>query len=327
MILAGDIGGTNSRMALFTQESGNLHITGEKTYPSRQYRGLEEIVNLFLAETGVKVEAACCGIAGPVVRGRAVTANLPWVADTTEITQQTGVAPFWLINDLHAHAAGIDGLRTADLVALNSVEAGEGNAALIAAGTGLGEAGMYWDGKRRHAFAGEGGHADFAPRTDVEVKLHLYLMRKFNRVSWERVLSGPGLKNIYDFLRDSGAEPEPVWLKDELDLAPDPVAVISQYGLAGKAPICERTLDIFTSAYGAEAGNLALRMLATGGVFFSGGIAGKILPKLRSRIFFDAFTDKGRMKALLETIPLKVIINNKVGLIGAAYYAMMCRET
>jgi glucokinase len=327
MILAGDIGGTNSRMALFTREEGRLRVAAERKYPSQQHQGLEEIVNLFLAETGTKVEAACCGIAGPVVQGKAVASNLPWIADAAEIARQTGIAQVWLINDLQAHASGIDDLEAADLVALNAAQAGQGNAALIAAGTGLGEAGMYWDGRRRHAFAGEGGHADFAPRTDVEVKLHVHLMQKFGHVSCERVLSGPGLKNIYDFLRDSCAEPEPGWLKDELQASPNPAAVISQYGLAGQASICVRALDIFTSVYGAEAGNLALRMLAIGGVFISGGIAGKILPKLRSRIFFDAFVDKGRMKPLLESIPVKVIVNDRVGLIGAACYAMRRQET
>lgn len=327
MILAGDIGGTNSRMALFASENGRLRLAVEKTYPSRQHKGLEEIVNRFLSETGAKVEMACCGIAGPVVRGRAVASNLPWIADAAELSRQTGIASVGLINDLQAHAAGIGDLEDSDLVALNSAPAAEGNAALIAAGTGLGEAGMFWDGSLRHAFAGEGGHADFAPRTDVEIKLHVYLMQKFGHVSWERILSGPGLKNVYDFLRDSGIEPEPAWLKAELSAAVDPAAIIYQHSLAGKASICGRALDIFTAAYGAEAGNLALRLLATGGVFLSGGIAAKILPKLQTPTFLAAFTDKGRMKPLLESIPVKVIVNNRVGLIGAARHAMMKRET
>ncbi len=326
MILAGDIGGTNSRMALFADESGRLRLAAEKTYPSHQHKGLEEIVKLFLSETGGKVEIACCGIAGPVVRGRAVASNLPWIADAAEISRHTGIACVWLINDLQAHAAGIGDLEESDLVALNFAQAAKGNAALIAAGTGLGEAGMYWDGECRHAFASEGGHADFAPRTDLEVSLHIHLMQKFGHVSCERVLSGPGLKNVYDFLRDSGIEFEPDWLRDEVKASLDPAAIISQHGLDGKASICERALNVFTAAYGSEAGNLALRMLATGGVFLSGGIAAKILPKLQSSIFLDAFTNKGRMKPLLESIPVTVIVNSKVGLIGAARYAIMRRE-
>ena len=326
MILAGDIGGTNSRMALFSQEGGCLRLAAETRYPSQQHKSLVEIVKLFLSETGAKVEAACCGIAGPVVHGRAVASNLPWIADATEISRQTGITPVFLINDLQAHASGIYALDGNDLVALNSAPAGEGNAALIAAGTGLGEAGMYWDGSRYHAFAGEGGHADFAPRNDLEVKLHMYLMQKFGHVSCERVIAGPGLKNIYDFLRDTGIESEPDWLRTEIEASPNPAAIISQYGMKETAGICARAQDMFVGAYGSEAGNLALRMLSTGGVFLSGGIAAKILPKLRTRIFLDAFANKGRMKPLLESMPIKVIVNEKVGLIGAACYAMSHQE-
>ncbi len=322
MILAGDIGGTHSRLALFSEEAGRLRLAREKIYLSREHKGLDEIVSLFLREEAASVKSACFGIAGPVLQGRAKASNLAWGADARQLSQQTGIGTVWLINDLEAHASGIDDLEATDLISLNSAGPGEGNAALIAAGTGLGEAGMYWDGARRRAFAGEGGHADFAPRNDLELSLHQYLIKKFGHVSCERVISGPGLKNVYDFLRDSGTEPEPGWLKDELRQASDPVAVISQRGLEAKAPICERTLDIFVGAYGAEAGNLALKLLATGGVFISGGIAVKILPQLRGPGFLRAFSDKGRMKALLEAIPIKVITNDKVGLIGAARYAL-----
>jgi len=313
-------------MALFTQEDGCMRLVAENKYPSQQHTSLVEIVKLFLSETGAKVETACCGIAGPVIRGRAVASNLPWIADAAEISRQTGIAPVFLINDLQAHASGIGDLDGSDLVALNSAQAAEGNAALIAAGTGLGEAGMYWDGSRRHTFASEGGHADFAPRNDLEVKLHMYLMQKFGHVSCERVVSGPGLKNIYDFLRDTGIESEPDWLRTEIDASPNPAAIISQYGMKETGGICARAQDMFVGAYGSEAGNLALRMLSTGGVFLSGGIAAKILPKLCTRIFLDAFADKGRMKPLLESMPIKVIVNEKVGLIGAARYAMNHKE-
>ena len=320
MILAGDIGGTNSRLALFAQENDRLRLTVEETYFSQRHGGLEEILQLFLSETGAKVQTACCGIAGPVVHGRAVASNLPWIADAAEISRQTGIRSVFLINDVQAHASGIEDLQAEDLIALNAAPAGEGNAALIAAGTGLGEGGLYWDGKQRHAFAAEGGHADFAPRNDLEIKLHVHLMHKFGHVSCERVLSGPGLKNIFDFLRDTGIDPEPGWLKDELRAAADPVAVVSRHGVEGTAPICEHAVDVFTAIYGAEAGNLALRMLATGGVFITGGIATKILPKLQSPIFTNAFVEKGRMRPLLESIPIKVIMNDQVGLIGAARY-------
>jgi glucokinase len=322
VILAGDIGGTHSRLALFKEERGPLRLVEEKTYRSLDHKSLEEIVNLFLRDAAQRVRSGCLGIAGPVFRGRAQATNLPWIADAAEIARQSGIESVWLINDLEAHATGIGDLEAADLVSLDSAAPRDGNAALIAAGTGLGEAGMYWDGTRHRVFAAEGGHADWAPRSELEISLHKYLSKKFGHVSCERVLSGPGLKNVYDFLRDSNLESEPDWLRDDLAQAVDPAAIISQRGLEATAPICERALDIFVAVYGAEAGNLALRMLATAGVFLSGGIAGKILPKLCAPLFREAFTDKGRMHSLLETVPVKVITNERVGLIGAARYAV-----
>ena len=330
LILAGDIGGTHSRLAVFREDAGRLRLLQDKVYLSRDHANLDEIVGLFLHGSSAgepsiapdSVTAACFGIAGPVLHGRVNASNLPWVVDAAELSQRTGLEKVWLINDLAAHASGIDDLPADDLCPLNAGRAAEGNAALIAAGTGLGEAGVYWDGTRRHAFATEGGHADFAPRNELEAALYMYLMKKYVHVSGERVLSGPGLKNIYDFLRDSGRETEPEWLKNELGAAVDPSAVISQRGLEGKARICERTLEVFAGAYGSEAGNLALRMLAVGGVFLSGGIAAKILPKLLGPDFLQAFTEKGRMKTMLVGIPIKVITNDRVGLIGAARYAL-----
>jgi glucokinase len=321
MILAGDIGGTHSRLGLFREEAGRLEFIEEKIYPSREHAGLAEIVNAFLAETRAKIEHASFGIAGPVLNGIAATPNLPWVIDSAALSQQASIKNVFLINDLEAHASGVDDLAPADLVTLNMGVPVPGNAALIAAGTGLGEAGLYWDGVRHHAFPCEGGHADFAPRNEFEIALLEYLMKKFGHVSWERVLSGPGLKNIYDFLRDSGSAEEPAWLHDELAQSADPVATISQHGLAGEAGICERALDIFVELYGAEAGNLALKLMAMGGIYLSGGIAPRILRKLSGPAFLAAFTGKGRLQPLLEKIPVKVITNERVGLIGAARHA------
>jgi glucokinase len=322
VILAGDIGGTNSRMAVFQIERGHLRMLDERTYFSREHQSLLEIVNLFLRDCVQSVGFACLGIAGPVLRGRALATNLPWIADAAEISRQSGIENVWLINDLEAHATAIGDLADTDLVSLNSAVPREGNAALIAAGTGLGEAGMYWDGTRHRVFPAEGGHADWAPQNELQVALYQYLRGKCGHVSCERILSGPGLRNVYEFLRDSKLESEPDWLRDELGQAADPAAIISQRGLEARTPICERALDIFVSVYGSEAGNLALRMLATAGVFLSGGIASKILSKLSTPLFLDAFADKGRMKPLLETIPVKVITNARVGLIGAARYAL-----
>jgi glucokinase len=322
MILAGDIGGTHSRLGLFHEEAGRLQLERERTYASREHSGLAEIVNGFLNSPRPCVSQASFGIAGPVLHGVVSTPNLPWVIDETSLALQSGIENVCLINDLHAHAWGVDGLEAADFVSLNSGVAEPGNGALIAAGTGLGEAGLYWDGERRQAFPCEGGHTDFAPRHATEIALLEYLMKKFGRVSYERVLSGPGLKNIYDFLRDSGAEQEPPWLHDELASAADQSAVISQHGMDGAAPICGQALDIFVNIYGAEAGNLALKLMAVGGVFLSGGIAARLLPKLTEPAFKRAFTAKGRMQPLLEAIPVKVIVNERVGLIGAARYAI-----
>jgi glucokinase len=325
MILAGDVGGTNTRIALFDQKGGRLSIARERVFPSREHKSLDEIVSIFLGNEPCAASTACFGIAGPVLNGRAVASNLAWVVDAGQLSRQSAIGPVWLINDLEAHAYGIGDLEPADLVTLNQGKPADGNAALIAAGTGLGEAGMFWDGKEHHAFAGEGGHADFAPGNELERSLDGYLMRKFGHVSCERVLSGPGIKNIYDFLRDSKIEAEPGWLQEEMDRVADPVVLIAQHGMEAKAPICEHALDIFISAYGAEAGNLALRVMAVNGVFVSGGIAGKLLPKMKSPLFMQAFVAKGRMKPMMETVPVKVIVNEHIGLLGAARYALRKR--
>ncbi len=323
MILAGDIGGTNTRIALFDQGGGKLKLAREQIYPSRQHKSLDEIVRLFLREASTSAASACFGIAGPVLDGRASASNLAWVVDARQLAREMAIANVWLINDLEAHAYGIRDLDPGDLITLNAGKPCAGNAALIAAGTGLGEAGMFWDGTQHRAFAGEGGHADFAPGNELERALHGYLMKKFGHVSCERVLSGPGINNIYEFLRDSKTEQEPQWLKDELDRAPDPAVLISQYGLEGKASICDRTLDIFAHAYGSEAGNLALRFLAVNGVYVSGGIAGKTMAKIKGPSFMEAFVAKGRMQPLLESVPVKVIVNEHIGLLGAARYALL----
>ena len=322
MILAGDIGGTHSRLALFSEASGSLHLETQKAYASQEHTGLAEIVNAFLAEQSVVADQAAFGIAGPIINGRVSTPNLPWTIDQTSLAHDSGIAHVALLNDLEAHASGIDDLGVDDFVTINEGVPTAGNAALIAAGTGLGEAGLFWDGLRRRPFPCEGGHCDFAPRTELEIELLAHLLKRLGHVSCERVLSGPGIKNIYDFLRDTGKEEEPAWLRDELKQAADPVPTISQYGVSGSSPICRRTLDIFVGVYGAEAGNLALKMMSTGGIFISGGIAARILPRLATPAFMQSFAAKGRMQPLLERIPVKVITNGGVGLIGAARYAI-----
>jgi glucokinase len=331
VILAGDIGGTNARLALFTAQNGTLLQRTETVFPSRQHSGLDQIVAKFVAQEKPTLEAACFGIAGPVVNGRCETSNLPWVVEADQLARELGLPRALLINDLEANAWGIGGLAGEDLVSLNHVSLGSassgatsaspvqptGNQAVVSAGTGLGEAGLYWDGTRHHVFACEGGHTDFAPRNDLEVQLLQYLVARFGHVSYERILSGPGLVNVFSFLRDSGhGRPEP-WLVEEMEKS-DPAATISKAALQGKCELCEQALELFISIYGAEAGNMALKVMATGGIFLGGGIAPKILARLKGPIFMDAFRGKGRMQRLLESIPVSVIVNDKTALLGAA---------
>jgi len=325
MILAGDIGGTNARLAAFETAGNRLQCVVEKVYPSRQHNGLPEIVADFVKTEGIPAQSACFGVAGPVRGGRSKISNLPWTIDSRELAEQLRLRSVGLINDLEAFAYGIDALESKDFVTVSEGAAdADGNMAVVSAGSGLGEAGLYWDGFRHHPFACEGGHTEFAPKNDVEIELLQYLMKKYGHqhVSYERILSGPGVKNIYEFLRDTAKEEEPAWLKEELDAAADAPALISELALANKAPICDRTLSIFVSVFGSEAGNCALKFMGTGGVFVA-GIAGKIVPKLKEPAFMRSFLDKGRMRPLLEGVPVKIVLNDDSGLIGAARYALV----
>jgi glucokinase len=324
MILAGDIGGTHARLAFFDTSNGRLKLLEEKQYPSREYVGLGQIVSTFIQQSPQPVDAACFGIAGPVREGRAQVSNLPWgPVDSRGLAREINISSTFLINDLEASAWGLSVLDSVDMVPLKEGSPNPiGNQAVIAAGTGLGEAGRLWDGKQHQVFPCEGGHTDFGPRTSLQIELLQYLIAKFGRVSYERVLSGPGLANIYYFLRDTAHGEEPAWLRDKL-ATEDPAAVVSEAALEGKSPLCEQALDLFVSIYGAEAGNLALKIFATGGVFISGGIAPKILPKLISPNFIEAFVSKGRMRSMMETIPVHVVVNENAGLLGAARCAVV----
>lgn len=324
MILAGDIGGTNARLACFTADAqGRLESVTEKDYPSREHATLEEIVSRFVSQRDVKVEGACFGIAGPVYNGRVVTPNLPWVVDKRQLAGRLGIQTVLLINDLEANTYGIAALGAEDLVVLNQgAPDAEGNYAVIAAGTGLGEAGAYWDGRTHRPLACEGGHSDFAPRNELEIELLRYLLKQYEHISYERVLSGAGLVQIYSFLRDTGRGQEPAWLAGEMREG-DPAAAVSQAALEGKSELAAHAMDLFVSLYGAEAGNLALKFKATGGVFVGGGIAPKIVAKLQGPAFMQAFVTKGRMKPLLEAMPVKVILNDRTALLGAARCALL----
>jgi glucokinase len=328
MILAGDIGGTNARLALYDDQNGDLSLVKAGVFPSQHYAGLEKIVAEFVSGATVKPGKACFGIAGPVTNGRVVASNLPWIVESRVLADELKIPRADLINDLEATGWGIGALSVHDLVTLNDVSAksgttATGNLGLIAAGTGLGEGGLYWDGVRHHVFASEGGHCDFAPEDDLQVELYQYLRARYGgHVSYERVLSGPGLVNIFDFLRDTGKGKPPDWLVGEM-VESDAAAAISHAGLSGKCTMCAQALDIFVAIFGAEAGNLGLKLKATGGVFLAGGIAPKILPKLQTPAFLEAFLGKGRLRRLMEIMPVSVITNEKLALLGAARCAAL----
>jgi glucokinase len=325
MILAGDIGATRTRMAAFQEEGNKLELVVEKTYKSQEHDGLREIISAFVKTEGIPVHSACFGVAGPVRGGKSKISNLPWTIDSRELAAQLKLASVGLINDLEAYAYGIDALGSKDFVRLSegAGEDAEGNRVVISARTGLGIAGLYWDGFRHHPFPCEGGHADFAPKNDLEAELAQYLRKKYDHVSCERILSGPGVKNIYDFLRDTGKAEEPAWLQKQISEVPDPPALISQLALEKKAAICDQALQIFVGVYGSETGNCALNFLATGGVFVGGSIAAKILPRMQDPIFIESFLNKGRMRSLLADIPVKIVLNDDCGIIGAARYTLI----
>ena len=321
MILAGDVGGTKTILAVFDIQAGKPVKVAQDKFSSKDYGGLESIISEFRANNKGRVTGSCFGVAGPVVKGAVKTPNLPWLIEISTLAKHLDTDHIWLLNDLEATAYGVLTLDDRDFCALNGGAAGNhDNLGLIAAGTGLGEATIYWDGKRYQALASEGGHGDFAPRNSLEIELLGYLINRFGHVSYERVVSGPGLLNIYHFLKDSGRGEEPSWLRARL-AADDPSAVISQAALAKEAEICIQALDIFVAVYGAEAGNLALRAKALGGVFIAGGIAPKILKKLQDPSFMAAFANKGRYRDFLCSIPVRVVLNEETGLLGAAAYA------
>src|ERR1700674_2253749 len=324
MILAGEIGATRTRLAAFETEGNKLQKVVEKIYMSQEERNLPEIIVGFIRTEGIPVHNACFGVAGPVRGGQSKISNLSWVIDAKELATLLKLKSVGLINDLEAFAYGIDALESKDFITLSEgSEDAEGNRAVISARTGLGVAGLFWDGNRHHPFACEGGHSNFAPSDNLEIELLQYLQKKYGRVSCERVLSGPGIKNIYDFLRDTRKFEEPDWLREQLSHAQDAPALISQLALEDKAAICEQTLAIFVAIYGSQTGDCALNYMSTGGIFIGGSIAAKIVPKMKDPIFLRAFLAKGRMEPLLREMPVKIVINDDSGIMGAALYTLI----
>jgi glucokinase len=319
MILSGDIGGTKAELALFERDHGSLREVRSERLLTEGHASLEELLRGFL-ESADGITSAAFGIAGPVLHNRVTGTNLPWTVDAVHVAHAIGVARVALLNDLEATSLGLEALEPHDLVTLQEGRPDpEGSIAVIAAGTGLGESFATRDNGRLLPSASEGGHADFAPNDEDEMDLLVYLRSRFGgHVSWERVLSGPGLGNVYEFLRDTGRESEPSWLA-EARVEGDPHAAIALAD--GKAPIATRALDLFVSIYGAEAGNLALRYMATGGVFVAGGIAPKLRARFEDGRFLASFRAKGRLAPVLRDTPVKLVLNERTALLGAALLA------
>jgi len=326
MILAGDVGGTKVHLALYNFEAGRLKPIRDHKYPAGEFASLDAVVSAFLEVDNIdraQIAAACFGCPGPVRNGRLKLTNLPWTVDTRELALSLGIEHIFLINDLEANGYGIPELAPDKIFTLHKGDASSvGHRGLIAAGTGLGEAMLIWDGKSHHLpIPSEGGHCDFAARTDREISMLKYLRKTLNgRVSFERVVSGLGIKNVYAYLRDDEKMEEPDWLRERLEKE-DPNAVIGECAENGSSPICFDTINLFAAAYGAEAGNVALKVLAMGGIYLGGGIAPKILKTLQNGSFTNAFLDKGRLSPLLEAIPVRVILDDTCALLGAAAYA------
>lgn len=344
MILAGDIGGTKTNLALYEWTNERVDPIRLESFHSADYTSLEDILSEFLSPptapvvvgsdqsnvsekeglqtaSEMKVTAACFGIAGPVIDNHCETTNLPWVVDGLTIADRFAVPRVQLLNDLEATAYGILSLRPDELEVLNAGNPPKKRQALalIAAGTGLGEAILFWDGKSYRPMPSEGGHADFGPNNDQEIELLRYLRSQYLHVSYERILSGPGLHAIYEFLRDTKKN-EPTWLMEKIK-AGNPAAEIAQAGLQGQAEIATQALELFASIYGAESGNLALKALSLDGVYVGGGIAPKLITKLKDGTFMKGFLNKGRYKKLLSKMPVKVIMNQQTALLGAASVA------
>ena len=320
-ILAGDIGGTNTRLGLFSVSRGRYRLLCGETFPSQKYDGLETIVRKFLRDQKT-IDAACFGVAGPVIKGMVKTTNLPWTIQATSLEKTLDLPRIGLVNDLIANAYGIFLLKKNDFGTLNVGRVKQGSSALIAAGTGLGQAILFWDGKRHIPSPSEGGHTEFGPKTLLEMDLSHYLFDRFGHVSYERVLSGPGLLNIYQFLRESGKYGrEPAWLSARMEQE-DTAKVITETARLGKNRMCAMALDLFASIYGAAAGNLALQVMSVRGIYVGGGIATNIFWKLKDGTFMKAFRNKGRLSEVVADIPVKVILNDRTALLGAAYGAV-----
>lgn len=319
MILAGDVGGTKVRLALFEEKGTNF--IDEQKFASKEFPDFASLLKHFLAQEGKrKISSASFGVAGPVRGGVCQATNLPWIISAKTLEKELQIPEVYLINDLEANAWGLRCLSGEEFFTVNSGEEMQGNQALLSAGTGLGEAGLYWDGESHQPFACEGGHCDFAPIDEEQIELLRYLKLQYKHISYERILSGSGLYLIYRFLIDTKRESE-IFCVSSLFGQKEPQRIITENAENGQCPACMRACRLFTSICGSEAGNLALKFLAVGGVFIGGGIAPHLLQFFKEGKFIQSFSDKGRFSSLLMKIPIKILLNEKTALIGAARYA------
>ncbi len=319
-LLSGDIGGTKTRLALLRQGESGLEIIREETYPSGDFSSLTHMVRLFLETCDSPPSEAGFGLAGPIRERRCRTTNLPWLIDADELESELGIPRVTLLNDLEAVAWGLPALNDESLLTLQQgAEHPRGNRSVLAAGTGLGEAGLYWDGAGYHPFATEGGHCNLAPTTPLQFELLQYLQRTLSRATWEDVLSGPGLVTLYRFLLQRSNTAPPGWFLSA-ESEGDAAAAIASRADAERDPIAFDALQEFVRLLATEAGNLSLKHMATGGLYIGGGIPPKILPWLQRPLFLETFCDKGKMRPLMDTIPVHVILDDRVALYGPALF-------
>lgn len=324
MILAGDIGGTKTNLALFELRDNSLYVVAQHQFPSREFGSLNEVITLFKEKTSLpSIDAACFGIAGPVIEGRCRTTNLPWEITTSDLQEHLGISKVRLLNDLEATAYGMLHIPEDAFVDLNPKgRSMHGNRAVIAAGTGLGEAMLYYDGSTYHPIGSEGGHCDFAPLTPQQDALLKWMRNRYpGHVSFERILSGPGVYILYEFLVESDFAAQPTSMLN-IPEGKDPSVMVSECALKERNALCMEALRLFSEIYGAEAGNLALKSMSLGGVYIGGGIAPKILPVLANNHFMNGFLSKGRFNEMLQGMQVKVSLNPETALLGAAHYAL-----
>lgn len=321
-VLAADIGGTKTNLALFSIKEDKLQLLANSSYKTKNFDSFTDLFSAFSNQNGPNINAICLGVAGPVIEGVVQGTNFPWIIDQKEISKALKVSSVFVINDLEANAYGLSALKDHDFETLKYGENIAGNAAIISPGTGLGEAGLFWDGKKFFPFATEGGHCSFSPHNSLDVAVYNFMFQKYGDVSWERLLSGQGIIDMHEFLRQYRATPMPLWFKEKFE-DEDPAALITKTAIENEDEVCIETLELFLRYLATEASQMALKMKATGGIFIGGGILPKIIKGIDKNRFATHFITSGKMRSLLEKMPVKVILNEKTPLFGAALYAAM----